>query len=112
SIDEEFAKSLGLESLAKLKDAVRERIQKEHTGASRQKLKRSLLDQLDEKHKFDPPPSLVEAEFNNVWSTIENDLKSQGRSFADEGTTEEEAKAEYRKIAERRVRLGLVIAEI
>ena len=51
-------------------------------------------------------------EFDNVWQTVENDLKQQGRSFADEGTSEDEAKAEYRKIAERRVRLGLVIAEI
>jgi trigger factor len=112
TIDEDFAKALGLESLAKLKDAVRDRIQKEHAAASRQKLKRSLLDQLDAQHKFEPPPSLVEEEFRNVWSTIENDLKAQGRSFADEGTTEDEARGEYRAIAERRVRLGLVIAEI
>jgi trigger factor len=112
TIDEEFAKSLGLESLAKLKDAIRDRVQKEHAAASRQKLKRSLLDQLDATHKFEPPPSLVEEEFRNVWSTIESDLKAQGRSFADEGTTEDEAKTEYRGIAERRVRLGLVIAEI
>jgi trigger factor len=112
TIDEEFAKTLGLESLAKLKDAIRDRVQKEHAAASRQKLKRSLLDQLDAQHKFEPPPSLVEEEFRNVWSTIENDLKAQGRSFADEGTTEDEARAEYRAIAERRVRLGLVIAEI
>ena len=89
-----------------------ERIQREHAAASRQKIKRALLDQLDERHKFEPPPSLVEQEFNNVWSTIENDLKQQGRTFADEGTTEEKARAEYRAIAERRVRLGLVIAEI
>ena len=89
-----------------------ERIQREHAAASRQKLKRALLDQLDERHKFEPPPSLVEQEFNNVWSAIENDLKQQGRTFADEGTTEEKARAEYRAIAERRVRLGLVIAEI
>ncbi len=112
TIDEEFAKTLGLELLAKLKDAIRDRVQKEHAAASRQKLKRSLLDQLDAQHKFEPPPSLVEEEFRNVWSTIENDLKAQGRSFADEGTTEDEARAEYRAIAERRVRLGLVIAEI
>ena len=71
-----------------------------------------MLDQLDERHKFEPPPSLVEQEFNNVWSAIENDLKQQGRTFADEGTTEEKARADYRAIAERRVRLGLVIAEI
>ena len=80
--------------------------------ASRQKLKRALLDQLDERHKFEPPPSLVEQEFDNVWSQVENDLKQQNRTFADEGTTEEKAREEYRAIAERRVRLGLVIAEI
>ena len=112
AIDDDFAKTLGLESLAKLRDAIRDRIQREHSSASRQKLKRALLDQLDERHKFEPPPSLVEQEFNNVWSAIEGDLKQQGRTFADEGTTEEKARADYRAIAERRVRLGLVIAEI
>jgi trigger factor len=112
TLDDEFAKTLGLESLAKFRDAVRERLEREHAAASRQKIKRALLDQLDARHKFDPPPSLVEEEFKNVWSTIENDLKQQGRSFADEGTTEEKAREEYRAIAERRVRLGLVLAEI
>jgi trigger factor len=112
ALDDEFAKTLGLESLAKLKDAIKERIAREHTVTSRQKLKRALLDQLDERHKFEPPPSLVEQEFNNVWSQIEGDLKQQNRTFADEGTTEEKAREEYRGIAERRVRLGLVIAEI
>ncbi len=112
TIDDDFAKTLGLESLAKLRDAIKDRTQREHAAASRQKLKRALLDQLDERHKFEPPPSLVEQEFNNVWSSIEKDLKDQGRTFADEGTTEEKARVEYRAIAERRVRLGLVIAEI
>lgn len=112
TLDDAFATSLGLESLAKLRDAVRERLQRDHTAASRQKVKRALLDQLDATHKFEPPPSLVAEEFNNVWTQIENDLKSQGRTFADEGTTEEKAREEYRTIAERRVRLGLVIAEI
>ena len=70
------------------------------------------LIELDAHHKFEPPPTLVEEEFNNVWQTIENDLKQQGRTFADEGTTEEKARADYRAIAERRVRLGLVLAEI
>ena len=112
TIDDEFAKTLGVESLAKLKDAVKDRIAREHTLASRQKLKRALLDQLDERHKFEPPPSLVEQEFANVWSQVENDLKQQNRTFEDEGTTEEKAREEYRGIAERRVRLGLVIAEI
>jgi trigger factor len=112
TLDDDFAKTLGLESLAKLKDMVRERIEREHAAVSRQKLKRALLDQLDAKHKFDPPPTLVEQEFNSVWETVENDLKQQGRTFADEGTTEDKAREEYRGIAERRVRLGLVIAEI
>jgi trigger factor len=112
TIDDEFAKTLGLESLAKLRDAIRERVEREHAQTSRQKVKRALLDQLDQHHKFEPPPTLVEEEFKGVWSSIENDLKQQGRSFEDEGTTEEKARAEYRAIAERRVRLGLVIAEI
>lgn len=112
TLNDDFAKSLGLDSLAKLRDALRERLQREHGAASRQKVKRALLDQLDERHKFEPPPTLVEQEFNNVWSAIENDLKQQNRTFADEGTTEEKAREEYRGIAERRVRLGLVIAEI
>ncbi len=112
TVDDEFAKTLGLESLAKLHEAVRDRIQREYTAVSRQKIKRALLDQLDERHKFEPPPSLVEQEFNNVWTTVESDLKEQNRTFADEGTTEEKARAEYRAISERRVRLGLVIAEI
>ena len=112
TIDDEFAKTLGVELLAKLKDAVKDRIAREHTLAARQKLKRGLLDQLDERHKFEPPPSLVEQEFANVWSQVENDLKQQNRTFEDEGTTEEKAREEYRGIAGRRVRLGLVIAEI
>ncbi|HVY59341.1 MAG TPA: trigger factor [Xanthobacteraceae bacterium] len=112
TIDDAFAKSLGMESLDKLRDAVKERIQREHTAASRQKLKRTLLDELDKLHKFAPPPTLVEEEFNNVWRTVTSDLQAQGRTFADEGTTEEAAKEEYRAIADRRVRLGLVLAEI
>jgi trigger factor len=111
-LDDEFAKTLGLESLEKLREGVKDRLQREHAAASRQKLKRALLDQLDERHKFEPPPSLVEQEFTNVWNSIESDLKAQNRTFADEGTTEEKARAEYRAISERRVRLGLVIAEI
>ncbi|MGB6446504.1 MAG: trigger factor, partial [Xanthobacteraceae bacterium] len=112
TLDDDFAKTLGLESLEKLRAAIRERLEREYATTSRQKVKRALLDQLDSHHKFEPPPTLVEEEFNNVWSTIENDLKQQGRSFADEGTTEEKAREEYRGIAERRVRLGLVLAEI
>jgi len=112
TVDDAFAKSLGLESLDKLKEAVKARLQHEHAAQSRQKLKRRLLDALDEMHKFALPPTLAEEEFRNVWNAVESDLKAQGRTFADEGTTEEKAKEEYRAIAERRVRLGLVLAEI
>ncbi|GGF56171.1 trigger factor [Azorhizobium oxalatiphilum] len=112
AIDDEFAKTLGLESLDKLKENVRERISKEHEGATRQRVKRQLLDALDAGHKFDVPPTLVEQEFEGVWNQVQQDLTQQNRTFADEGTTEEDARAEYQKIAERRVRLGLVLAEI
>jgi trigger factor len=112
TIDDAFATSLGMESLAKLKDAVKDRIARDHTAASRRLVKRSLLDQLDTMHKFDPPPTLVDEEFEQVWKTILSDLQSQNRTFADEDTTEEAARAEYREIAARRVRLGLVLAEI
>ena len=110
--NDEFAKSLGLESIGKLREAVKERIVQEHTGMSRQKLKRGLLDELDKNHKFEPPPSLVEEEFDRVWKSVLAELEAEKKTFADEDTTEEKAKAEYRAIAERRVRLGLVLAEI
>jgi trigger factor len=112
TLNDEFAQSLGLESVAKLREMVKERLASEHAGMSRQKVKRKLLDELDAKHKFTPPPSLVEDEFNNVWKTIVDDLQQRKRTFEEEDTTEEKAREEYRGIAERRVRLGLVIAEI
>jgi trigger factor len=112
TIDDTFAASLGIESLDRLRQAVKERIAQEYTGASRQKLKRELLDKLDVLHKFEAPPSLVEQEFTNVWNTVQADLKSQNRTFEQEGTTEDKAREEYRSIADRRVRLGLVLAEI
>jgi trigger factor len=112
TVDDEFAKSLGLESLAKLREAVKDRIGSEHVAMSRQKLKRALLDELDARHKFEPPPSLVEEEFDRVWKSVLSEMENEKKSFADENTTDDKAKAEYRAIAERRVRLGLVLAEI
>ena len=111
-IDEEFAKSLGMESLDKLKEAMRDRLVQEFAGASRHRVKRTLLDRLDDAHRFDPPPSLVEEEFRLMWDSIRAEMESSGKTFADEKTTEEDAKAEYHKIADRRVRLGLVLSEI
>ena len=111
-IDDEFAKTLGLESLDKLKDAARERLVAEFAGATRQRVKRTLLDRLDDSHKFEAPPSLIEEEFNLMWNSIKAEMESSGKTFADEDTTEEAAKEEYHKIADRRVRLGLVLSEI
>ena len=111
-IDDEFAKTLGLESLDKLKEAMSERLVQEFAGATRQRLKRELLDRLDETHKFDPPESLVNDEFDLMWKSINAEMESSGKTFADEDTTEEKAKEEYRRIADRRVRLGLVLSEI
>src|SRR5207244_13225642 len=105
-IDDEFAKSLGLESLDKLKEAARERLVSEFAGATRQRVKRALLDRLDENHKFEAPPSLVEEEFNLMWNSIKAEMASSDKTFADENTTEEDAKEEYHNIADRRVRLG------
>jgi trigger factor len=111
-IDDEFAKTLGLESLDRLKEAARERLSAEFAGATRQRVKRMLLDRLDESHRFEAPPSLVEEEFNLMWNSIKAEMESSGKTFADEDTTEEAAKEEYHKIADRRVRLGLVLSEI
>jgi trigger factor len=111
-INDEFAKTLGLESLDKLKEAARERLAAEYAGATRQRVKRMLLDRLDEAHRFEAPPSLVDEEFNLMWNSIKAEMESGGKTFADEDTTEEAAKEEYRKIADRRVRLGLVLSEI
>lgn len=112
TIDDDFAKSLGLESLDKLKDAVKERLAREHDAMSRQRMKRSLFDALDEMHKFDVPKGLFEQEFQNLWQTAQNEMQQQGKTFADENTTEEAEREEYRKIANRRVRLGLLLDEI
>jgi trigger factor len=112
AIDDELAKSLGIEDLAKLKELITEQIKKGYDDASRTKLKRELLDALEAAHDFELPPSLVETEFNAIWQQLTNSMKGQGKSFPDEGKTEDEARAEYRKIAQRRVRLGLVIGEI
>ncbi|PZQ17994.1 MAG: trigger factor [Ancylobacter novellus] len=111
-IDDELAKGFGMESLDKLKEAIRGQIEADYARISRQKVKRQLLDGLDAQYAFELPPTLVEQEFDNVWRQVVSDLARTGKTLADEGEDEEEAKAEYRKIAERRVRLGLVLAEI
>jgi len=112
AFDDEFAKRLGLESLDKLRETIKGQIESEYGVATRQKVKRQVLDALDEKHSFDLPEKLVAQEFENIWRQITHDIEHHGKSFEDEGTSEEKARAEYQAIAERRVRLGLVLSSI
>lgn len=111
-LNDETAKSLGLESMDRLREIVKSQLESQYGGMTRQKVKRELLDALDSQYKFEAPSKLVEAEFNNIWNQVNRDLQAAGRTFADEDTTEEEAREEYMRLAERRVRLGLVLAEI
>ena len=111
-IDDDFAKNLGLEGLDNLKEIIKSQINGQYIGASRQKVKRQLLDQLDEKYDFELPPTMLSQEFDGIWGQVEKEMEEAGTSFEDNDTTEEEARKDYSKIAERRVRLGLVLAEI
>ena len=110
--DDEFAKQLGLEDLAGLKEAIRGQLKRRYESMSRFKLKRALLDALDEKHAFPLPPRMVDAEFDAIWAQVQAETEREGPSEEDKDKTEDQLKDEYRKIAERRVRLGLVLAEI
>ncbi|WP_298163041.1 trigger factor [Brevundimonas sp.] len=111
-VDDEFAKRIGLESLDKLKDLLRQNLNQQYAGAARFKQKRALLDQLDTAHSFDLPPKMVEAEFDGIWKQVEADKEAGNLTTEDAKKSEKTLKEEYRKIAERRVRLGLVLAEI
>jgi trigger factor len=111
-VDDELAKKLGLDSLATLKDRVRDQLKADFTRASRMHLKRRILDALDAAHNFSLPPTMVESEFDAIWKAVEAELQREGKTAADEGKSEEELKKEYHDIAERRVRLGLVLARI
>jgi trigger factor len=111
-IDEDFATRLGMPSLEALRDAVRGQVEQTYANQSRFKLKRALLDALDSAHEFPLPPRMVEAEFGQIWSQVEADKAQGGLPDEDASKSDEELKADYHKIAERRVRLGLVLAEI
>ena len=100
---------MGFEDLAKLKDMIKARLGEEFGRMTVMKLKRDVLDALDGIYSFELPEKLVEAEFNGIWNALNAEMKRAGKSFADEGTSEEDARKEYRAIAERRVRLGLVL---
>ena len=111
-VSDETAKNLGLPDLTTLRDRIRDQIKGEYGQASRMHLKRRILDALDKLHDFPLPPAMVEAEFNAIWAQVEEELKREGKTAADEGKTDEELRAEYHKIAERRVRLGLVLGKL
>lgn len=110
--NDEFAKTLGAPDMEKLRELVKGQIQSEHDRVTRSRMKRSLLDVLEGTHDFALPASLVDSEFESVWNEVTAGMKQAEKSFPDEGKTEDEARAEYRRIAERRVRLGLIIGEI
>ncbi len=111
-IDDELAKRLGIEDLEKLKELLRSNLQSQFASATRFKLKRALLDVLDEKHDFPLPPRMVEAEFSQIWDQLQQDKSAGNLPPEDADKTDDQLDAEYRKIAQRRVRLGLVLAEI
>ncbi|MDP3748755.1 MAG: trigger factor [Phenylobacterium sp.] len=110
--DDAMAERLGVESLEKLKELLKTNLESQYAGASRFKLKRALLDILDEKHDFPLPPKMVEAEFASIWQQVQQDKERGGLPPEDAEKTDDQLQGEYRKIAERRVRLGLVLAEI
>jgi trigger factor len=112
TIDAELAKKMGFDDLATLKDRVRDQLKSDFTRASRLHLKRRILDALDSEHSFALPPGMVEGEFEGIWKQVEAELQREGKTAADEGKSEDELKKEYREIAERRVRLGLVLAKL
>jgi trigger factor len=109
--DDEFAKALGLESLEQLRGLLKGQLEQETAGLTRTQMKRALLDQLAAGHDFDVPPSMVEAEFEQIWQQLTEEAK--GEENPEDALKEIEAeKDDYRKIAERRVRLGLLLSEI
>ena len=106
TIDDEFAKRIGLESLDQLKELLKSNLNQQYAGATRFKLKRALLDLLDEGHDFALPPKMVDAEFEGIWAQVSADKDAGQLPEEDAKKSEDELKAEYKKIAERRVRHG------
>ncbi len=108
-IDDAFAAKLGFKELPELKDMIRTRVAQEFGQMTAMKLKRDVLDALDKLYSFELPEKLVESELAGIWSALTEQMTKAAKTFADEGTTEEDTRKEYRAIAERRVRLGLVL---
>lgn len=111
-LDDELAKKFGFEDLKALKEVVSKQAESELEEQSRMKMKRAILDELDGKHKFDLPPNMVEAEFANIWAQVEQEKEAGQLDEDDAKKSDKKLKVDYKKIAERRVRLGLVLAEM
>lgn len=111
-IDDEFAKANGLDSLSALRDSVRETLQNNYDQVTQGRLKRDLLDKLAEAHDFGVPPGMVEIEFDTIWRQIDEARKKGELEDEDKDKSEDELKTEYQAIAERRVRLGLLLSEV
>ncbi len=109
--DDEMAKSMGLEGLDQLRELLKGQVEQELNGLTRTHMKRKLLDQLAADHDFDVPPTMVEAEFNQIWQQLEQEAAQEEDPEAARKEMEDE-KDEYRDIAVRRVRLGLLLSEI
>jgi trigger factor len=112
AIDEDFAKRMGFENVGALRDMVKSSVAREFERMTAMKLKRDVLDLLDKQYSFDLPSRLVDAEFNGIWNALTNEMQKAKKTFADEDTTEEKARDEYKAIAARRVRLGLVLGTL
>ena len=110
-IDEALAKNLGLESLDQLRGLIRGQVEQESNGLTRTHMKRKLLDQLAQGHDFPVPPSMVDAEFDQIWQQLEHEAGHEPDPDAARAEMETE-REDYRRIAERRVRLGLLLSEI
>jgi trigger factor len=111
TVDDALATRLGLENAEALRTALKGQMQRAYDQATRAKTKRALLDALDERFKFDLPQKLVETEFQTIWRQVQGDMARRGASFDAEGG-EEKVRGEYQAIAERRVRLGLLLSEV
>ncbi len=112
AIDDALAERMGLGDLAALQAAVRDQIERDYTTASRTRLKREILDKLAAEHDFEVPPGMLEREFESIWHQVTHDMEHENKTWDDMDETEEESRKDYRRIAERRIRLGLLLSEI
>ncbi len=110
-LDDDFAKQLGLPGIEQLRKIMTDQIEQQHNGLTRTHMKRRLLDQLAEAHDFEVPPSMVDAEFDQIWRQLEAEVANEADPEAAKAELERD-RDDYRKIAERRVRLGLLLSEI